>query len=130
MAVVSKTYSVHLLLAVSISFCFAILTKTISDSDYERHYHSNMLHNCDYALGLAPHMATPSSEGCGMARGRCGSTTCIYSSYGCGNVYCLSLISTLASTSLVPRPHPLFNVTRRNIEKWVWPGDEATLALQ
>ena len=29
--------------------------------------------------------------------------------------------------SLVPRPHPLFNVTRSkgNIEKWVWPGDEA-----
>ena len=24
--------------------------------------------------------------------------------------------------SLIPRPHPLFNVTRR---KWVWPGDEA-----
>ena len=28
-------------------------------------------------------------------------------------------------TSLVPRPHPLSNVT--HIEKWVWPGDEATL---
>ena len=36
---------------------------------------------------------------------------------------CLS--GNVVEPSLVPRPHPLFNVTRSNIEKWVWPGDEA-----
>ena len=31
--------------------------------------------------------------------------------------------------SLVPRPHPLFNVCACNIEKWVWPGDEASILI-
>ena len=54
MGVVSKTYSVHLPLAVSTSFYFAIQTKTISDSDYER--------DVTTLPSLSPRMATPSLD--------------------------------------------------------------------
>ena len=33
---------------------------------------------------------------------------------------------TYRHASLVPRPLPPFNVSACNIERWEWPGDEAT----
>ena len=50
----------------------------------------------------------------------------VFYSYPNENTETATFDRTVLIVSLVPRPHPLFNVTACNIEKWVWPGDEAT----